>query len=120
LKSPAFLGGCNNLFNPSGLILRFGFVGAAGLDSPRVFADLALCAAAILLRAAALIFRPLRGVGSDTAGAPWGDPPLSIARSSAIFAVNPSMAAQAAKARTCKTEPKRGICGRFPELGSTF
>jgi hypothetical protein len=75
-------------FIPSGLILRFGFVafilaGAVGSDSPRMFAHLALCAAVILLRAAALIFRRLRGAGSAVA-ADWAGPPLSIARSSAI------------------------------------
>jgi hypothetical protein len=60
------------LFNPSGLTLCFGFIafvvaGAAGLDSPRAFAHLALWAAAILLRAAALIFRTLRGPASAAA-----------------------------------------------------
>ena len=61
-----------------------------GPDSPRNFAHLALCAAAILLRAAALIFRRLRGVGSE-AGAACGESPLSSVRSSAISPSNCSM-----------------------------
>jgi hypothetical protein len=57
-------------FRPSGLILPF-FLGAftegaADPDSLRIFAYLARCAAAILLRAAALILRRLRGAGSGS------------------------------------------------------
>jgi hypothetical protein len=60
-------------FKPSGLIRRFVLdafaVAGLGSDSPRSFAHLARCAAAILLRPAALIFRPFRGAGSETAAA---------------------------------------------------
>jgi len=60
-------------FKPSGLIRRFGLeafaVAGTGFVSPRSFANIALCAAAILLRPAALIFRLLAGVASDAAAA---------------------------------------------------
>ena len=56
-------------FKPSGLIRRFGLgaftLACAGFDSPRAFAHRAFCAAAILRRAAALVFRSLRGAGPD-------------------------------------------------------
>ena len=74
---------------------------------PRTFAHLARCAAAIFVRAAALILLRLRGVGSEAAGAS-GEKPGSSVRSSAISpsicslrCSNPSMAALAISSVSC-------------------
>jgi hypothetical protein len=60
-------------FKPSGLLRRFALgaftLACRGSDSAPSFAHLALCAIAILRRAAALIFRPFRCIGSDAAPA---------------------------------------------------
>ena len=59
-------------FIPSSLIRRFGFdgsgvAGADGLDSPLIFAHLALCEIAIFRRTAALNFLPLLVGAPDVA-----------------------------------------------------
>jgi hypothetical protein len=71
---------------PAALIFRFvlagALAGAKDLDSPLILAHLALCASAILRRAAAENFRRLGEVISSVVV--LAGPPFSMARSSAI------------------------------------
>jgi hypothetical protein len=71
---------------PAALSFHLGFVTAwdtFGADSPFTAAYLCLCASAIFLRPAALIFRRGRVAGSVVAGSAGA--PVSIARISAIW-----------------------------------